>query len=248
MIICFSLAGFYALFVFAEPSIIALSLFLGVLGVMFLVLDRTPKGSQYILGKPNGLKKGMFKFLSILLACVLFVTILGAGSASTTDNNKNDTKQSQQTEKTNKTDNTEKTNNNKTPTSSSNGATNNSAPAEKTKSPVTISEWSWREFAGGDEWNFKFTNNTDKTIKYITLGWDCYNAVVYDQSTYKSSMSAQYTGPLEPGETTTFLSHTFHLYSCSFQSTKLTKLQVEFMDGTVIHVTDDLYTDIIVKD
>ena len=248
MIICFAFAAFFIPMAIAtDLSMLALSFFLGILGAMFLILDRTPKESQYILGKSKGLKKGMFIFLSLFLAFVLFMAIINAFPESPTDTNDNDTKQSQQTEKINNNNN-----NNKTPASNENGSANNSPPVEKSKSPVTISGWSWtRNSVGGVEWNFKFTNNSDKTIKYITMSWDCYNAVgdkVYDEITGKSSYSTQYTGPLEPGQTTDTMCTTSLFYSYSYKTSKLTKLQVEFMDGTKVQVTDDLYTDIIIAD
>ena len=118
------------------------------------------------------------------------------------------------------------------------------------KSPVTISDWSaTRDSAGGVEWNFRFTNNTDKVIKYIYISWDCYNAVgdlVYDQITGKSNVSLKYTGPLGPGEKTDLLENTTRFYSYSFNSSALTKLQVEFMDGTLIWVSNEGHKDFIV--
>ncbi len=124
-------------------------------------------------------------------------------------------------------------------------------PVEKPQSPITISEWSWsRDYVGGVEWNFRFTNNTEKTIKYITMEWNCYNVVgdlVYDEITRKSSYSIKYTGPLEAKQTTILLCNTTLFYSYSYNSAKLTKLQVEFMDGTIIRITDQGYSDIVVE-
>ena len=124
-------------------------------------------------------------------------------------------------------------------------------PSEKLTSPVTISEWSWsRDSVGGVEWNFKFTNNTDKAIKYIWLEWNCYNAVgdlVFDEITGKSSHGVKYTGPLESGKTTDLLCNTTLFYSYSFKTARLKRFEVEFMDGTRIYITDAVYTDIIVE-
>lgn len=124
-------------------------------------------------------------------------------------------------------------------------------PEEKPKSPVSISDWKWtRDFYGGVEWNFKITNNTQKIIKYITMEWNCYNEVgdlVYDDITGESSHGVTYTGPLEPGKVTDDLRNTTLFYDYSYHSSKLTKLQVEYMDGTIIRITDQGYTDIVVE-
>ena len=122
-------------------------------------------------------------------------------------------------------------------------------PSSKPKSPVTISEWKWtRDYVGGVEWTFKLTNNTDKTIKYVAIEWDCYNAVgdlVYDEITGKSSYGIRYTGPLEGGKTSNSLCNTSLFYSYSYKSSRLCYLSVEFMDGTIIQITDRGYTDIL---
>lgn len=123
-------------------------------------------------------------------------------------------------------------------------------PEEKPVSPVTISNWSASiDYVGGVEWNFKLTNNTDKAIKYIVMEWYCYNAVgdmIYDEITGKSNHSVKFTGPLEAGQTTNTQRNTTLFYNHAYDSAKLTKLQVEFMDGTIINVTSQRYADIII--
>lgn len=122
-------------------------------------------------------------------------------------------------------------------------------PEKKLKSPVTISDWSTsRDYVGGVEWNFKFTNNSDKTIKYIYLEWDCYNAVgdpVYDEITGKNSHGVKHTGPLESGKSTNLLRTTNLFYSFSLTSVKFTRLEVEYMDGTKVSINDKAYYDIM---
>lgn len=123
-------------------------------------------------------------------------------------------------------------------------------PDEKPQSPVTISGWRYSiDYVGGVEWNFKLTNNTDKEIKYVVMEWYCYNGVgdlIRCEITGKSSHSVRYTGPLAAGATTTTLRNTTLFYNHSYKSAKLTKLQVEFMDGTIINITSQGYSDIIV--
>lgn len=124
-------------------------------------------------------------------------------------------------------------------------------PENKPISPISISEWTWtKDYLGGVEWNFKLTNNTDKVIKYITLEWDCYNAVgdlVYDEIDRKPTVTIKYTGPLNARETTDLLRNSTLFYNSSYNSSKLTKLTVEFMDKTIIYVTNEGYSDILVE-
>lgn len=124
-------------------------------------------------------------------------------------------------------------------------------PTNKPKSPITISNWTWeRDYAGGVEWNFQFNNNTNKVVKYITMEWNCYNAVgdlVYDEITGKCSHGVKFTGPLEVGQTSDLLCNTNLFYNYSYQSSKLTKLTVEFMDGTIIYISSKGYTDILAE-
>ena len=125
-------------------------------------------------------------------------------------------------------------------------------PTQRVKSPVTMSDWKWsRDSVGGVEWSFRFTNNTDKVVKYITVKWNCYNAVgdlVYDQITGATSHGVTVTGPLNPRETTDFLCNSTKFYSYSFNKAVLSYMQVEFMDGTIIRITDKTYSDILVKE
>ena len=124
-------------------------------------------------------------------------------------------------------------------------------PTEKTKSPITMSDWKWsRDYVGGVEWSFRFTNNTNKVVKYITVKWNCYNAVgdlVRDEITGKTSHGVTVTGPINPRETTDFLCNSTKFYSYSFSKAVLSYMVVEFMDGTVIRI-NDAYTDFLVKE
>lgn len=77
MIICLVFAGIYALIGLSMPYIFSMTFFFLVLAVMFLLLGHTPKESQYMFGKPNGIKKKSFVLACILIACVVF-GILGS--------------------------------------------------------------------------------------------------------------------------------------------------------------------------
>lgn len=88
-IICFVFAAFYALIAITETSILAMTPFMIIFGIMFLVLSGTEKGSKtFHIGKnKNGkpLKKKTFIIICIIAAFVLFGVFMGAlggGSSS----------------------------------------------------------------------------------------------------------------------------------------------------------------------
>ncbi len=114
------------------------------------------------------------------------------------------------------------------------------------KSPITIVNQSYSiDFLGGVELIREIRNNTKKTIKYITLEWKCYNAVndvIYDEITGKSTQRKYWTGPFEPGTTTRLKATGF--YNHTFSNAKLTEIQIEFMDGEVIKISSNEYSDI----
>lgn len=70
--ICFVFAGIYALISIGISMMFGMTLFLGILGIMFLLLGKTPKEAKYMFGKTNGLTKGAFVGICIALAFVCF--------------------------------------------------------------------------------------------------------------------------------------------------------------------------------
>lgn len=77
-IICFVFAGIYGLLGLIEAMIFSMAVLFVVLGLMFLVLAKSPKGNKYILGKNSGVDKLRFVLCSILLAftlCFMFMVI-----------------------------------------------------------------------------------------------------------------------------------------------------------------------------
>lgn len=109
------------------------------------------------------------------------------------------------------------------------------------QSPVTIIGRTWeKDYVGGIQWTFKIRNNTDKTIKYITLQWTCYNAVgdyVYDDIDGDNYVRVKYTGPLEGGETTSNVRNSTKFYNHSYNNSSFSEIIVEYMDGTKEKVT-----------
>ena len=109
-------------------------------------------------------------------------------------------------------------------------------------SPVTILDWTYTiDYVGGVEWNFRIKNNTDKQIKYVTLQWDCYNAVgdlIYDELGWKSYVRVRFTGPLDAYSTSGSKRNTDKFYNHNLKSYKMTEIIVEYMDGTTEKVTN----------
>lgn len=117
----------------------------------------------------------------------------------------------------------------------------------KKLSPITFLSIRYNiDSVGGVEWNFEIKSNSQKTIKYITMYWNCYNAVgdlVKDQITGKTNYGIKITGPIEYGYSSTW-NNTSKFYNHNFDHLKMTKVQVEFMDGTVVQITEKEYSNI----
>jgi uncharacterized protein YjdB len=107
----------------------------------------------------------------------------------------------------------------------------------KEKSPISIVNISYtKDSSGGIQWNLKFRNNTKKTINYITLLWDNYNAVgdlIYDEKTGKEYTRSKFTGPLKAGETSGVNRNTTLFYNPTFKSVVIKEIIIEYSDGTV---------------
>ena len=86
MIICFVFGGIYALMGLVEPAIFGMTLFCVILGIMFLCLAKTPKGSMFMFGKENGIKKNIFVWICIIVAFVSFGAIMSTMDAPTETN------------------------------------------------------------------------------------------------------------------------------------------------------------------
>ena len=92
----------------------------------------------------------------------------------------------------------------------------------------------------GVEWNFSITNTSGKTINYITLKWYNLNGVgdfVYDQITLQNYVQLRYTGPLYPGQNPGGKRNTSKFYNCSYKSSSISDVKIEYEDGTVENIT-----------
>lgn len=103
------------------------------------------------------------------------------------------------------------------------------------KSPIKINKFRYtKDYVCGVEWNFSITNNSKKTINYITLTWYNFNAVgdfVYDQIDGKNYTRLRYTGPLKPGANSGSKRNITKFYSCDYKSSSISNVKIEYEDG-----------------
>jgi hypothetical protein len=103
-------------------------------------------------------------------------------------------------------------------------------------SPVTILDWTYKiDSVGGVQWNYRIKNNTDKQIKYVTMKWECYNAVgdrIYDRITGKNYVRIKHTGPINAYSTTGHFKTTDKFYNYNLTRYVMTEVTVEYMNGT----------------
>lgn len=118
----------------------------------------------------------------------------------------------------------------------SNGINNSFVVTVTKKSPITIKKFKYtKDSVCGIEWNFSITNNTNKTIDYITLKWYNFNAVgdfVYDQIDGKNYVQVRYTGPLKSKKNSGVKRNITKFYSCSYKSSAFSDVVIEYSDGT----------------
>jgi len=171
-IILFVFAGLFAIGSIADASMLAGVCLFGILGLMFLVLAKVPKGSARVLAevacfkKNNGISKGMFVGISIFLAFFLFFGIII--TSEPTDSSMNTTADATiSAENVNAVANTTET-----------SATAENAPAKKEEEvppefakefPITVSPSMYENIIGFPEIKCHISNNTDKEIAAIQL-------------------------------------------------------------------------------
>lgn len=91
MIICFVFAGVFAAGSFSDSSMLAGVCLFGILGVMFLVLARTPIGDLRLFASENskGISKGAFVCICVFISLFLFFGIINLSSQSVNTSSKN---------------------------------------------------------------------------------------------------------------------------------------------------------------
>lgn len=120
------------------------------------------------------------------------------------------------------------------------GVCENCGQEFRKQSPVTIIGRTWeKDYVGGVQWTFQVRNNTDKPMKYIILKWICYNAVgdiIYDDIDGDNYVKIRCTGPLEAHTTSPYWQNSVKFYNHSYNSSRITEISVEYMDGTIEEV------------
>ena len=76
-IVCAVLSLIYVIISFEQWYYISAAGCLGIMSTMFFVLSKSPKTSKYLLGRPKGLRKGIFIVLCLVLAGAFVKTIDG---------------------------------------------------------------------------------------------------------------------------------------------------------------------------
>jgi len=113
------------------------------------------------------------------------------------------------------------------------------------RSPVTLRDLKYStDLLGGVEWRVRFRNNSDKEIKYVSVKWDCYNAVgdkIVCSISRSSEVAFRFTGPLKAGATSSTKRTTTGFYNSTYSSSKFTLITVEFSDGTSVTLDEYFY-------
>ena len=100
MIVFFIHAGIFSLLSLLETSLIAFFFSFGIVGVMFLLLGLSPKGSKCMFGKTTGLTKGWFVAIC-LAAAVMTMVVMGNSMEPTSTGGGSGTNDSQNTDVSN---------------------------------------------------------------------------------------------------------------------------------------------------
>ena len=118
----------------------------------------------------------------------------------------------------------------------SNGKTSIVSVTVTKNAPIKVNNFRYtKDSVCGVEWNFSLTNNSGKTINYVTLKWYNFNSVgdpVYDQINSKNYIQLRYTGPLNPGQNSGSKRNTTKFYNCSYSSSAISDVKIDYADGT----------------
>lgn len=121
-------------------------------------------------------------------------------------------------------------------------------PVDMQLSPVKVTNiTSKTNTVGGTTWTFDITNNSNKSMKYVTVYWRCYNTVgdiLYDYISHSDRFSCRVTGPIEPGSTLARIQNVRPFYNYDFANTiGFIEIVIDYMDGTVEVVNPTNYYD-----
>ncbi len=103
---------------------------------------------------------------------------------------------------------------------------------------ITSSTYRINSLDGIEQWMTFVNKSTNKTIKYIKLEMEFYNAVgdvIENQIGGYKSARLTYTGPLEPGTSSGQIHWDAIFYNPTFNGTiHFKQIVIEYMDGTSI--------------
>ena len=105
-------------------------------------------------------------------------------------------------------------------------------------------------YVGGIDIYMNFTNQSSKTIDYITVKLQFYNKVgdvLYDDISWKDYTSLLFTGPLKPGAASGRVYWRACFYNSTFGGTlNIQEIKIEYSDGTTL-ILDESVADYAVK-
>ena len=217
MIICFVYCGVYAIIsVVLDASMLAMACFSGVLGLMFYVLAKTPKGPVRVLSnsmffeKTNGISKGAFVCISVFLAFLLF----GFISINIADVNQGETNSSTVVNSVERNEETQEP----------------EIPIEfLNECPISISASMYDNIIGFPELKCNIKNNSDKEILAVQLYFVPKNVYGEESDSIFSQNELQYDTPISANGTDTAV---WQMLDQSVKSGDLYIYSVYFSDGT----------------
>lgn len=87
----------------------------------------------------------------------------------------------------------------------------------------------------GVEWTWSISNRSNKTINYIIMEWynsDGLGNLVADNINGEYTMRLKYTGPLNPGQTSSSKRNVTKFYNCSYGGSYFSEFVIYYSDGT----------------
>ncbi len=222
MIISFVFAGVFAICSITDISMLAGVCLFGVLGAMFLILAKTPKGSVKLFSelewfkKANGVSKGAFVGISIFLAFFLFMGIINTFDSNTTNGNEEENN----TTVVNTDEKKEEIQVKKDP----------EIPDEfASECPISVSVSMYDNIIGFPELNCNIKNNTDKEISAIQLYFLPKDVYGEDADGIFATNKLQCDTPISANGTDTVV---WQMIDQSVKSGDLYVYSVYFSDGT----------------
>lgn len=117
----------------------------------------------------------------------------------------------------------------------------------KKLSPITILDYGFTlDSANGAEGQFKFRVNSNKEIKYVNIYFGYLNRVkdpLYCEIRWKQKVGVQFVGPYNCGDIEdSYTADKFYNPACYYIT--IYNIQVEYMDGEIVYITEDEYVNI----